>query len=134
MEAIWGHRADMAADLTPAEAQKKKDEDGGQGLEAHESGHEFVGAVKLLLEFAEAEVRRAKSGTQEREHFCWGFGRMVEDNGVRVSEGVGGRSRPGCHWIVQPVGQSITLLAEWTHRRTHRRVPQRGRETNQVKV
>ena len=56
-EAVRGHRAGVTADLAPAEARAKKDEGGGQRLEAGKLGHESLSAVQLFLEFAKAEVR-----------------------------------------------------------------------------
>ena len=82
VEAGWGHRAGMTADLTPAEPETKNDEGGGWGL-ADDLGHESFGTVQFDLDFAEAEIWGAESSTLEGEAFfitdlppCRGFGRV----------------------------------------------------------
>ena len=52
----------MITYVAPAEAQTKEGEGGDRGLEADELGHESLGAVQFLLEFADAEVWRAEGG------------------------------------------------------------------------
>ena len=76
-EADWRHRADMTADLTPAEAPGKKDAGFGPGLEADELGHESFGTVQFVLDFAEAEIW----GSRMEIASCGGFGQGVLGKG-----------------------------------------------------
>ena len=87
-EVVREHRASVIADLAPAEAKAKEDEGGGWTLEADELGHESLGTVELLLEFLEAEVRRAENSTQESEA-C-----VLSDTSILPELRIGGLCRP----------------------------------------
>ena len=63
------HVGQVALDLAPTEAETKKDEGGGQGLQADELGHEFIGTVEFVMKFEEAEVWGAESSALEGDAF-----------------------------------------------------------------
>ena len=69
-EAVWEHRAGMAADLAPAEAKTEKDKGTGWRLEAGKLGHKSLGASQFSLEFEDAQVLSGWKRRPEERSTC----------------------------------------------------------------